>query len=103
RRRAGADLLADGAPEPVRTVDLACEPDAVAVAAGDRERVAGREDPGPGDETSLDPERHLDHRVAPATKVPHRRHAMVERSRGVAHGLDRGNGVRRHLARLAGE
>ena len=44
-RRAGADLLAHGAPERVGAVDLAREPDAVAVAARDRERVAGREDP----------------------------------------------------------
>ena len=79
RRSAGSDLLAHRAPEPLRPVDLAREPDLVPVPARDRQRPAGRQDPRTGEQAAFDAARDLDHRIAAPSQVPHRGHAVIER------------------------
>jgi hypothetical protein len=90
RRRAAADLLADGGADAVGAVDLAGERDVVAVAARDREGAPGRQDPRPRDEAGRHGPCHVDARAPHPTQIAHRGHAGVEVPLRVDHGLDRG-------------
>ena len=100
RGRAAADLLADGGPDGVGTVDLPRERDVVAVAAGHGERATGREDPWPRDQTGGHGSRDVDARAAHPTEIADGGHARVQVPLRVAHRLDRGEAGARELLRL---
>ena len=100
RGRARADLLADRGPDGVGPVHLPGERDAVAVAAGDRERASGRQDPWPGNEAGGHRPRDVDARAAHPAEVPDGRHTRVEVALGVDHRLQRREPRRREVPRL---